>query len=77
MPASRASCGEWKSTGVAVDQHLAGVAPDDAAEHLHERRLAGAVLAHQRPDLAGRSAMLPSRKRADGAVGLARALAGR
>ena len=48
--------GEWKSTGCAVDEHLAGVAPDHAAEDLDERGLARAVLAHQRAHLAGRAA---------------------
>ena len=38
---------------LAVDAHLPAVAPDDAAQHLDQRRLAGAVLAHQRADLAG------------------------
>ena len=54
----------------AVDEHRAGVAPDDAAEHLHERRLAGAVLADQRAHLAGPEAEVGVAQRADGAVGL-------
>ena len=70
MPASRASCGEWKSTGCAVDEHLAGVGPDDAAEELDQRRLAGAVLAHQRPHLAGAQRDVAVAQRAHGAVGL-------
>ena len=53
-------------------QHLAGVAPHDAAEHLHERRLAGAVLADQAADLAGAKHEVAVQKRADGAVGLRR-----
>jgi hypothetical protein len=46
--------------GVAVDggveaQHrnAAGVAGDDAAQHTHRRRLAGAVVAEEAEDLAG------------------------
>jgi hypothetical protein len=38
---------------LAAREHLAGLAPDDAAEHLHQRRLAGAVLADQPADFAG------------------------
>ena len=36
----------------AVDQHLAGVGLLDAADHPHQRGLAGAVLAQQRDDFA-------------------------
>ena len=54
----------------AVDEHRAGVAPDHAAEHLHERRLARAVLADQRAHLAGPEAEVGVAQRADGAVGL-------
>ena len=60
----------------AVDEHLARVAADHAAEHLHERRLAGAVLAHERPDLAGPQRDVAIAKGVDGAVGLAHALEG-
>ena len=71
MPASRASCGEWKSDLVPSTSIVAGVAADHAAEHLHERRLAGAVLAHQRAHLAGAGEVAVA-QRAHGAVGLAR-----
>ena len=37
---------------LAVDPHLAGVGRDDAGEDVHQRRLAGAVLAEQRMNLA-------------------------
>ena len=37
----------------AVEQEAAGVGAVDAGETLHERRLAGAVVADQRGDLAG------------------------
>ena len=56
---------------LAVDEHLAGVATDDAAEHLHERRLAGAVLADQRAHLARAQREVAVAQRVDGAVGLA------
>ena len=47
---------------LAVDQHVAGVGPVDAGQQLHERRLAGAVLADQRVHLAARAARAsPSR----------------
>ena len=39
-------------TGCAVEQDLAAIGLMHAAEDLHERRLAGAVLADQRRDLA-------------------------
>ena len=51
-------------------QHLAGVPPYDAGEHLDERRLAGAVLADQAADLAGAEHEVAVQQRADGAVGL-------
>jgi hypothetical protein len=54
----------------AVDEHLAGVAPDHPAQHLDERRLAGAVLPHQRPDLAGAQAEVPVVQRTNGPVRL-------
>ena len=38
--------------GRAVDEDLAAIGPEQAAQHLDERRLAGAVLAQQRHDLA-------------------------
>ena len=41
--------------GLAVQRENAGVGPDGPAQHLHQRRFAGAVLADQRVDLAGRS----------------------
>ena len=39
--------------GLALDDDLASVGLDDAGEHLHQRRLAGAVLSHQGVDFAG------------------------
>jgi hypothetical protein len=74
MPASRASCGLWKSTGLPSDAHRAVVQARDAAEQLHQRRLAGAVLAHERPDLAGAQSDRSIPQRTHGAVGLGRIL---
>ena len=61
--------------GVEVDrraahEHLAAVAAHDAAEDLDERRLAGAVLAHEPAYLAGPDGQVAVAQRADGAVGL-------
>jgi hypothetical protein len=55
-----------------VDEHVAGVAADDAAEHFDERRLAGAVLAHERADLTRTHRDVAVAQRADGPVGLRR-----
>ena len=40
-------------TGLPSKQELAGVDRVDAGDALHEGRLAGAVVAHERRDLAG------------------------
>ena len=53
MPRARACAGLRTSTGRAVQQHLAGVAPHGAADDLHQRGLAGAVLAEHHVDFAG------------------------
>ena len=42
--------------GLAAREHVPGVAPDDPAEYLDERRLAGSVLADQAAHLAGSAA---------------------
>ena len=57
---------------LAVDEHLARVAPEHAAEHLHERRLAGAVLARSARAPRRGAARGSRRAGAHGAVGLAR-----
>jgi hypothetical protein len=57
---------------LAVDEHLAAVEPDHAGEQLDERRLARAVLPHQRADLAGPQGDRAVAQRLDGAVGLHR-----
>ncbi len=54
MPASSASRGERNATGSPSTSELAVVRLDGAADDLAERRLAGAVLADERVDLAGR-----------------------
>ena len=48
----RASAGEAKATGVAVDLDRAGVGDDGAGQHLAQRRLAGAIVADQPEHLA-------------------------
>ena len=52
MPASMASPGEWNDDLLAVDRDGALVRPLHAVEDLHQRRLAGAVLADDRVDRA-------------------------
>ena len=52
-PAAMASRGERKSTGRPNDADLAGVGPVEPVEDVHQRALAGAVLAEQGVDLAG------------------------
>ena len=53
MPSAMASRGPAIRGRLAVDQDLAGVRVDQAVEDVHQGRLAGAVLADQRVDLAG------------------------
>ena len=53
MPWRIASRGERKRHGLAVAEDLAGVGRDRAGDDLAERRLARAVLADERVDLAG------------------------
>ncbi len=52
MPAAMAWAGEWNWHDRTVDLDVAGVGSVDAREHVAQRRLAGAVLAEQRVDLA-------------------------
>ncbi len=52
MPAAIASPGPLKLTGFAVEQDLALVGLVQPVEHVHQGRLAGAVLAEQAVDLA-------------------------
>ena len=51
MPARIASAGPPNSTGCAAEQDVAAVARQQAVEDVHQRRLAGAVLADQGMDL--------------------------
>ena len=53
MPAAIASAGPLMRRGLAVDEDLALVGLQQPVEHVHQRRLAGAVLAEQRVDLTG------------------------
>ena len=53
MPSRRAARGLEMRDGRAVEEDLALVGREDAVDHLDEGRLAGAVLAEQRVDLAG------------------------
>ena len=53
IPRSIASFGEWIAHGLALDEDLALVRVVEAVEDAHQRRLARAVLAEQRVDLAG------------------------
>ena len=59
-----------------VDQHVALVGPLYAGEHPHDRRLAGAVLTRERPDLSGAQRDRDVPRGAHRAVGLAGALEG-
>ena len=56
MPAARASRGEAKARPAAVEPKLALVVGMHAGDDLHQRALAGAVLADEPMDLAGGSA---------------------
>jgi hypothetical protein len=60
--------------GVAGDGHVAGVGSDGAGDHLHQGRLAGAVLAEQGVDLAALHAKVNALERPHARVGLAGAL---
>ena len=52
MPAARLSCGLLKLRRRAADQHVAGIAVIGAGQDLHQRRLAGRIVADQPHDLA-------------------------
>ena len=54
MPRRAAPPGPSMVTGGAVEADLAGVGLVDAGKDLHQRGLAGAVLADERDDLAAR-----------------------
>ena len=71
MPSASASRGLPISTGCAVDADLAGVLAVGAAEDLHQRRLAGAVLAEQHVHFAGVQRQIDAVERDDAGKGLA------
>ena len=58
-------------TWATVDRDAGGVGGDDAGENLDEGGFAGAVLAHQRVDLAGLDAERRAAERGDTGIGLA------
>jgi hypothetical protein len=66
--------GRVEVDGLPGDEHPPFVEPRDAPEELHHRRLARAVLADERPDLAGPEGQRALAQRLDGPVGLTRAL---
>ena len=70
MPASRAAIGDVKCTTLAAKPNLAGVGNDRAAEGLDQRRLAGAVVADDREDLARIKVEVGVVERGDPAVAL-------
>ena len=74
MPFSSASSGEFQPDFLAAQADLAGVGVVDAGDDLHQRRLAGAVLAHQRVDGAALEAELDIVERDDAGKCLADAL---
>ena len=49
---ARPRCGSWITTGRAVDEDLARVGRHQPEQHVHERRLARAVLTEHAVDLA-------------------------
>ena len=53
MPSLRARAGLAMRTGSPSQRIVPGIRLDDAVDDLHQRRLAGAVLAEHRVDLAG------------------------
>ena len=70
MPRSRASVEEEKATGLPSRMISPEVGLHDAGEDLHQRRLAGAVLAEQRRHLAAVDVEVHALERVDRAVGL-------
>ena len=67
-PAWRASAGEWMSLGVPRMRMRPAVGADRAGKDLHQRRLAGAVGAHQRMHFAAPHRQRGVAERGDGAV---------
>ena len=61
-----------KADGLALQQHFAGVRREHAGEDVHERRLAGAVLAEQRVDLAALEVEIDAAQRLHAAEALDR-----
>ena len=70
MPAARESRGVGKGGPSSVDQDLAAVRLLRAGEDLHQRRLAGPVVAEDAEHLAGMDVEVDGTEGRDGAVGL-------
>ena len=70
MPRRRAAFGEFDLDLLAVEEDLAAVGPHDAGEDLHQRRLAGAVLADDGVDRAALDLEAHVGDRHDAAVAL-------
>ena len=64
-PAACASSGERTRKRLAEERDLAGIGPDRAGEHLHERALPGAVLSDQRVHLAALAGQTGAGERLD------------
>ena len=71
MPSSCARAGEVISTGLAVQDDLAAVGPQDAVDDVHQRRFSGAVLAGDRVHLAAAQLEVDAAQRLDRAERLA------
>ncbi len=71
MPAASASRTLRETDGAARNVNAALIAGIDAGEDLHQRRLAGAVLAHQRVNFARTQIEADVRQRRDAAKALA------
>ena len=70
MPAAMASSAEWKRTSLAAQSDRPFVRLLQPIEERHQRRLAGAVLAHDRVDLAARDGEVHMIVREERAVSL-------
>ena len=70
-PTARASIGRWKCDRVAVEADLAMAGAEIAGDDLDQRRLAGAVVAHQADHLAREDLHIDAMQRADRAELLA------
>ena len=65
MPSFCAIAGEVMVTGLPIEADLAAVGPQNAVDDVHQRRLAGAVLAGEGVDLAPAQLEIDAAQRAD------------